>query len=193
MPGYLQQRCARLLAVVLLTAPFAACALEYAAELNRLQAPAREVWAQQLYQGGIPLEPGATYVLGVTARSALPGAGLLLTTKHDAEPWTLFGLNREITLGTVWNRFEVTFTADGATPAGSRLTFQFADAAPGTLWVSDIRLHKAANGAPVGDNLLRNARFNDGLRHWSMDGVGPSGNFNIGLVALHELEKTLSP
>jgi len=83
----------------------------------------------QLYQKGISLEPNASYSLTFAAFSST-GHDLDVKLHKHGDPFTNYGLNSKVNLGTAWNTFNLEFTTNdlsgGAPVADGRLRFWLA-------------------------------------------------------------------
>ena len=94
-------------------------------------------WHVDFNQVNRSLVKGVAYDLIFRAKADRERPISLATQKQTAD-WRNYGLSRQVTLGTEWKEYTVTFTAN-ETVRDSRMQF-FVGAHAGDVWIDDVRL-----------------------------------------------------
>lgn len=140
-----------------------------AVHLQRLSEMAEGSNRQFICQNDIDLQPDNTYVLTFWAKSP-QSLSLRVSMKVSQAPWSGVGEPQQVELTSEWQKYEVSLEGTGAVPGKTRLSFHFGSSESGDIWLADLRLRDAAGDESSGENLIVNARFEDGLEKWYSEG-----------------------
>lgn len=132
-------------------------------------------------QNDLNLNPEDTYTLTFWARSP-QGLSLRISSKISQAPWGSVGTPQKVDLTPAWQKYELTVEPKDAVPEHTRLTFSFADPSPGDIQLADLRLRSAASDEASAENLIKNGRFEDGLKTWYSEGQKP-GQFQVEILS----------
>jgi hypothetical protein len=94
-------------------------------------------WHIDFYQDNRSLVKDTTYDLAFWAKSNVTRT-ITLSAQKNADPWTGYGLWKQVTLGPTWQLYTATFEST-ATVNDARIQF-FVGAVTGTVWLDDVRL-----------------------------------------------------
>lgn len=145
--------------------------------LKRASDTAETLGRQFFAQNDLNLNPDETYTLTFWARSP-QGISLKISGKVSQPPWASVGTPQKVDVTPQWQKFELTVEPKGAVPEHTRLAFGFADPSPGEIQLADIRLRSASSDEAAAENLIKNGRFEDGLKAWYSEGQKP-GQFQV--------------
>lgn len=125
--------------------------------------------AYQVSQNGIDLNPDGAYVVTFWAKgTATYKVGV--STKLNAPPWDFFGIRDEVQLSPEWRRYSFTFSAKGAQPNLTRLSFTLRGAETAEVWIGNIDMRPQGTAGDGMENLIANGQFNDGMLQWNLEG-----------------------
>ncbi len=106
----------------------------------------------QMYQTGMVLEPRTRYRLRFSAYSTL-GHNLSVVLHRNSVPYTNYGLNWSVDLGTSWQSFVTEFVTTGFITVTENARLRFAvnafGAAGENYYIDDVLLEKVGNTTPV--------------------------------------------
>ncbi len=94
-------------------------------------------WRIDFYQDNRSLVNGTTYDLAFRAKSDVTRT-ITLDSQKNADPWTGYGLWKQVTIDPTWQLYTVTFEST-ATANDARLQF-LVGAVTGTVWLDDVHL-----------------------------------------------------
>lgn len=157
-----------------------------AARMNREDAVESDPWRHQVYQNDIDLDSTKNYLLTFWVRADLP-TQLSVATKNNTPPWSFFGLRTDVYVSTTWKRHRLPFSATGAIPGQTRLTFNFKDKDAAQIWVADVAVQLAGAEGEGSFNLVKNPRFENGLESWSHEGA-QLGLYSADVQTMAEVE-----
>lgn len=152
--------------------------------LQRLSEMAEGSNRQFICQNDIDLHPDNTYVLTFWAKSP-QSLAMRVSMKVSQAPWSGVGEPQQVELTSEWQKYEVGLEGAGAVPGKTRLSFHFGSSEAGDIWLADLRLRNAAGDESSGENLIVNARFEDGLEKWYSEGQR-ADTFQIKVQSLTE-------
>jgi hypothetical protein len=138
-----------------------------AVHLQRVAEAAEGGNRQFLCQNEVDLKPDEGYVLTFWAKSP-QSTPLRVSMKVSQAPWSSVGSPQQVELTPEWQKYELNIEATGAVPGKTRITFNFVDTLAADIWMADFHLRNA--GSDESENLIANARFEDGLAKWYSEG-----------------------
>jgi hypothetical protein len=104
-------------------------------------------WHLQLHQVGLDLQDGRLYTVSFAARSdAL--RSMVVSTRHDEEPWGFVGLDERVSLTPQWKRYAFTFVARDTRPSHTRLSFVIGMES-GDIYLADLSLQPGGGGVEL--------------------------------------------
>jgi hypothetical protein len=159
----------------------------------------------QISQAGLSLRPNTLYTLKFKAKSNTGHDVSVSLLKHGS-PYSNYGLNREVNLGTSWQETSIQFTTSGFSGQvnDARLMFYLApyDAANDQYFFDDVTITEVSSGTPPSDppssgnpsSLLSNAGFESGTTSWFFftNGAGTLKNDVSGPASSHAGHITIS-
>ena len=156
-----------------------------AIHLKRIKGP-NLASSSALFQNSINLKPGGDSIASFWARAS-DSFKMNVSTKLSVPPWAFFGLRDEVQLTKTWRRYTLKFKAEGAVPEHSRITFEYA--APADVWIADVQIRTAGSPDDQKEHLIANARFNDDLEQWYVEGV-KKGIFEVTVEPVADAPET---
>ncbi len=139
---------------------------------------------QFLCQNDINLHPDEAYLLTFWAKSP-QSVSMRVSMKVSQPPWGSVGTPQQVELTPEWQKYEVSIEGTGAVPEHTRLSFNFGDAQAADIWLADFRLRGVGSDESSTDNLMSNARFENGLEKWYSEGQR-AGVFQVNVQSLTE-------
>ena len=95
-------------------------------------------WHLQVFQPGLDLKEGKTYVVTGKARASVQRVGQIYAGVNE-DDYHPIGLDEALDLTPTWRDFTFTFTADSVAAKNNRLGFSLGQE-KGTIWLKDVTL-----------------------------------------------------
>ena len=124
----------------------------------------KENWRTQFLQNNLDLQEGQTYTLTFWARADRVRP-IQVQTAIDQDDYHQVGLNFVETLSKEWKRYTTFFVANSTLAHHNRLSFTMGDSV-GTVDLAGVKLQEGRIAKPLGENLLRNSDFGQGIDSW---------------------------
>ncbi len=118
-----------------------------------VQGSAPDAGAIDLFQPPLTLQAGGGYALTFWARASMDGVPLHLNARELGGDWRGFGLDEDVTVGTTWRLYNISFTSTSDSGVPARLSWQLGTAPRGaSVWINAPALAGVSLPLPV---LLR--------------------------------------